>query len=77
MSKTINKSVQFNLNDPDHVLMLDHAGKRASFSEYVRRLIDRDRLNIHQPVMQAAPAVVLEEDKTDKQVISNSVGGFI
>lgn len=41
------KSIAFNRADPDQLEMLNHALKRTNFSNYVKRLIQRDmeRLN--------------------------------
>lgn len=36
------KGVAFNINDPDQLLMFNHANKRSNFSAYVKRLIQRD-----------------------------------
>lgn len=36
------KSVAFNIDDPDQMALLEHASKRANFSSYIKRLIQRD-----------------------------------
>jgi len=38
----IRKPVAFNRDDPDHMTLYNFAMKRSSFSEYIRRLIQRD-----------------------------------
>ncbi len=40
--KIANKSVSFNVLDPDQAELLAHAEKRPNFSGYVKRLIQRD-----------------------------------
>lgn len=37
------KGVTFNLSDPDQNELFEHANKRANFSGYVKRLIQRDK----------------------------------
>lgn len=36
------KSVCFNVVDPDQKKLLEHAEKRTNFSNYIKRLIERD-----------------------------------
>lgn len=45
MSKQLNlkrKSVCFNIADPDQLKLFIHANKRTNFSNYIKRLIERD-----------------------------------
>lgn len=37
-----NRSVSFNLDDPDQKKMFEYANERTNFSAYVKRLIQRD-----------------------------------
>ena len=80
------KSVSFNLEDPDHVELYEHAKKRSNFSEYVRSLILVDMLKSRigllgdLPVVTSKPVEIrtdsADEDK-QKLVIEKSIGGFL
>jgi hypothetical protein len=79
----MNKSVSFNLDDPDHVELLKHAEQRANFSEYVRSLILVDMLRgriglLGELPVTAVDTVTASADE-DKQmlVIEKSIGGFL
>jgi hypothetical protein len=82
----MNKSVSFNLEDPDHVEMLKHAEQRANFSEYVRSLIMIDMLSGRIGLLSELPtntvkSVETNTARTDEEkqmlVIENSIDGFL
>ncbi|GGE62101.1 hypothetical protein [Priestia taiwanensis] len=43
MPRMVKKTVVFNMEDPDQILLHEHANERKNFSGYVKRLIQRDR----------------------------------
>jgi hypothetical protein len=82
----MNKSVSFNLDDPDHVELLKHAEQRANFSEYVRSLIMIDMLRGRIGLLGELPTITVDSVETDtsstdedkqKLVIENSIDGFL
>lgn len=42
MSNIVRRTIAFNIDDPDQLMMLQHADKRQNFSAYGKRLIQRD-----------------------------------
>ncbi|WP_416149523.1 hypothetical protein ACM26V_00540 [Salipaludibacillus sp. HK11] len=69
MTSIKNKSVAFNLEDPDQEADLLHAEKRTNFSAYVKRLIAQDRVKNDSQV--EAPSVEKQEEE------ENDFGGLI
>lgn len=71
-----NRSVSFNLDDPDQKRMFEYANERTNFSAYVKRLIQRDMEG------GVGTPVVLEESKVEPkeeliEIDENIAEGYI
>ncbi len=51
-----NKSVMFNIADPDQLKLYEHAAKRTNFSAYIKRLIQRDLEHVISPQKEESPS---------------------
>lgn len=62
-TEIVNKTVSFNLADPDQLADYEFAGRRSNFSSFVKFLIRQERLRPVQMemVMRSAPAPVKEK----------------
>lgn len=64
-----NRSVSFNLDDPDQKRMFEYANERTNFSAYVKRLIQRDMEGgvgapvVHEEVKVEAKEELIEIDE--------------
>ena len=75
-----NKTVSFNLSDPDDLELFNHAlkindltGKPQNFSKYVKRLIDNDIRGITGYI---APSIVESKTMVNEEV-KNAMTSFL
>ena len=76
-----NKTVSFNVSDPDDLELFNHAikanpltGKTQNFSKYVKRLIENDMkqgksMHIHQSIVEGTPTI--------NEEVKNAMSSFL
>ena len=76
-----NKTVSFNVSDPDDLELFNHAikpnpltGKAQNFSKYVKRLIDNDRKGLQNGY---ATQSIVEGTPTINEDVKNAMSSFL
>lgn len=75
----VNKSVSFNLSDPDHQADYDFAMKRKNFSAFCRTLIRMERLRQENGITAVVPLSTITdpEPKEDDVADEDSILGML
>ena len=75
-----NKTVSFNLSDPDDLELFNHAlkindltGKPQNFSKYVKRLIDNDVKGVSKYITTS----IVEGKTTVNEEVKNAMSSFL
>ena len=75
-----NKTVSFNLSDPDDLELFNHAikinpltGKSQNFSKYVKRLIDNDIRGVSKYITTS----IVEGKTTVNEEVKNAMTSFL